>query len=277
MASSPEDSSAARILAGLARRAFLLLGLLPLSGPTVAFDEAAAIRASQQAIGREVRDVGLVSSSGERIRLADFRGRPLVLSMIYTSCAGVCPTTTQKLAAAVQVARGALGPDGFTVLSVGFDTLRDTPQALREFAAAQRVGDGRWILATGAPEEIEKLANDTGFWFSPGSGIFDHIVQTTLLDARGRVLLQLYGNEFRPLDLAEPLRKAALGAPVSGATPSSLISRVRLLCTVYDARLGRYRTDYSLALSILIALSTLIGLLVIVARAWRSAARGGVA
>jgi len=276
MASSPQDCRASPAAIGRLPALFPLLGLLLLSGRAVAFDEAAALRASQQAIGTEARNVSLTSSAGERIRLEQFRGHPLVLSMIYTSCAGICPLTTQRLAAAVRVARGALGTDGFTVLSVGFDTARDTPQALREFAAEQRVGDAHWILATGAPEQIETLAHDTGFGFVAAGGSFDHLVQTTLLDARGRVVLQLYGNEFQPLDLAEPLRKAALGAPVSGAAPWSLLSRVRLLCTVYDARLGRYRTDYSLALSILIALTTLSGLLVIVSRAWRNAVRGGI-
>jgi len=276
MASSPQDCRASPAAIGRLPALFPLLGLLLLSGRAVAFDEAAALRASQQAIGTEARNVSLTSSAGERIRLEQFRGHPLVLSMIYTSCAGICPLTTQRLAAAVRVARGALGTDGFTVLSVGFDTARDTPQALREFAAEQRVGDAHWILATGAPEQIETLAHDTGFWFVAASGSFDHLAQTTLLDARGRVVLQLYGNEFQPLDLAEPLRKAALGAPVSGAAPWSLLSKVRLLCTVYDARLGRYRTDYSLALSILIALTTLSGLLVIVSRAWRNAVRGGI-
>lgn len=266
----------APLLRGLVLARLLLPGLL-LPGAAGAFDEAAAMRASQQAIGREVRDVGLVASSGEPMRLADLRGRPLVLSMIYTSCAGICPETTQRLAAAVRVARGALGAGGFTVLSVGFDSAHDTPRALQEFAAAQRVGDAHWILAAGAPGEIATLAHDTGFWFAPGSAIVDHLVQTTLLDGRGRVVLQIYGDEFRPLDLAEPLRKLALGAPVIGAGAPSLLGRVRLLCTVYDARLGRYRTDYTLALSLLIALSTLVALLVIVSRAWRSAARGRAA
>jgi protein SCO1/2 len=238
------------------------------------FDQAAALRASQEAVGREVRDVSFIASTGERLRLTELRGEPVVISMIYTSCAGICPATTRQIAIAVGAARGVLGPAGFTVLSVGFDTLRDTPQALAAFATAQRVADPRWRFVTASPEDIARLAADTGFWFAPGAGMFDHLIQTTLLDGRGRVVRQLYGNEFTTLEFIDPLRKAALGAPLATASVVTLLDRIRLLCTVYDGRLGRYRVDYSLALGILIAVTTLIAVLVVVARAWRGGPRG---
>jgi protein SCO1 len=259
------------------RPAVTALALLIAAPAYSAFDEAAALRASQQALGREVRDVSFVAATGERLQLADLRGKPVVISMIYTSCAGICPATTRQLAAAVRVARGALGPAGFTVLSVSFDTARDTPQALQAFAVAQRVADPRWWFVTASPEDIARLAADTGFWFVPGAGIFDHLIQITLLDGRGRVVRQLYGNEFGALEFTDPLRKAALGAPITDSPFRSLINRVRLLCTVYDVRLGRYRVDYSLALSILIALTTLIAVLIVVARAWRGRPPRGAA
>jgi protein SCO1/2 len=242
-----------------------------------AFDEAAALRASQQALGREVRDVRFRSATGERMGLAELRGKPVVISMIYTSCAAVCPATTRQLAAAVRVARGALGPSGFSVLSVGFDTVRDTPQALRAFAAAQGIADPRWWFVTAAPEDIARLASDTGFWFAPGAGASEHLIQITLLDGRGRVVRQLYGNDFNALEFTDPLRRAALGAPLSGTPVRSLFDRVRLLCTVYDVRLGRYRVDYSLALSIAIALTTLVAMIIAVTRAWRGDPPGGAA
>ena len=242
-----------------------------------AFDAREALRASQQALGREVRDVGFVTAGGQRVRLSELRGKPVVVSMIYTSCASICPTTTRGLAAAVRVARGGLGPAGFTVLSVGFDTAHDTPQALASFAAAQRIDDPHWLFVSASRQDVAQLAADTGFWFAPGAGLWEHLIQTTLLDGRGRVVRQLYGNDFAALQLADPLRKAALGAPLSAAPVAALWDRIRLLCTVYDTRLGRYRIDYSLAISLLIALSTLVALLVVVVRAWRRGRPRGAA
>ncbi len=259
-----------RTALSLAVRPAVLALVLSVAVPAhAAFDEAAALRASQQALGRKVRDLSFLTATGERTRLDELRGKPIVISMIYTSCAGICPATTRQLASAVRVARGVLGPSGFTVLTVGFDTAHDTPQALRAFAAAQRVADPRWLFVTASPDEIARLAADTGFWFAPGAGMFDHLIQITILDGRGHVVRQLYGNEFNALEFTDPLRKAALGAPLSETPFRALFDRVRLLCTVYDVRLGRYRVDYSLALSILIALTTLVAVVVVVARAWR--------
>jgi len=254
--------------------ALVLLAAVP---ARAAFDEAAALRASEQAVGREVRDLAFVTADGRRLRLAELRGKPVVISMIYTSCASICPATTRQLAPAVRLAREALGPEGFTVLSVGFDVAHDTPAALREFAAAQHVSDARWWFVSASEADIAQLAADTGFWFAPGAGLYDHLIQTTLLDGRGRVVRQIYGNEFRGVELADPLRKAALGAPLAAAPVRSLLARVRLLCTVYDARLGRYRADYTLALSILIALTTLLAMLIWLLRSWRSGRPRGAA
>jgi protein SCO1/2 len=250
----------------------LLCGAVSSPAHGAGFDEAAALRESQAALGREVRDIAFDGHRGEHGQLAQFRGRPVVISMIFTSCASICPATTQHLAAAVRVARGVLGPEGFTVLSVGFDTVHDTPQALRDFAEAQHVDDPQWHFVTATPAAIRQLSSDIGFWFTPSGGEFEHLVQTTILDARGRVVRQLYGDEFPATQLADPLKRAALGAPLVDAPVTSLFERVRLLCTVYDVRLGRYRFDYSMALSILIAVSTLLVMLVFVARAWRSGA-----
>ena len=255
----------------------LVLALLCAAPASATFDEAAALLASRQAVGREVRDLDFLTVSGRPLRLSELRGKPVVISMIYTSCAGICPATTRQLAGAVRVAHELLGPSGFTVLSVGFDTARDTPQALQAFATAQRVSDPSWWFVTARPEAVAQLAADTGFWYAPGAGMFEHLIQITLLDGRGRVVRQLYGNEFSALEFTGPLRQAALGAPIAGAPVRSLLDRIRLLCTVYDGRLGRYRADYSLALGILIALTTLIGVLVVVGRAWRGGPPRGAA
>jgi len=252
------------------------LALAALAGAALGadFDPKAALQASRSALGTEVRDIEFLDQHGGRLRLRALRGHPVVISMIYTSCASICPTTTRQLAAAVEIARGALGADGFSVLSVGFDTAHDTPKALQAFAEERHIEDPRWYFVTATPAAIRRLAADTGFWYAPSGGMFEHLIQTTLLDARGRVVRQVYGNEFSPLTLLDPLKRLELGAPLGDAPVLSLIERIRLLCTVYDVRLGRYRFDYSLALGVLIALSTALVVLVLVARAWRGAARG---
>jgi protein SCO1 len=247
----------------------LALVLLTGATPASAAEAPDPLRLGQDALGRELRDVAFVTQRGAPLRLADLRGRPVVISMIYTSCRSVCPATTRHLTAAVRVAREVLGQRSFAVVSVGFDTPRDTPAALKLFAEEQRIADPDWYFVATTPDGIRQLAADVGFWFAPSGGGFDHVAQTTVLDARARVIRQLYGDDFPVPQLVDPLRRAALGAPLVDAPVRSLFDRIRLLCTVYDPRLGRYRVDYSLALSVLIALTTTLVVLVAVVRAWR--------
>ena len=59
------------------------------------FDYDQALAVSQAAIGRSVSNVEFTAADGRRLTLADFRGRPLVVSMVYTSCHEICPMTTR--------------------------------------------------------------------------------------------------------------------------------------------------------------------------------------
>ena len=62
------------------------------------------------------------------------RGRPVVLSLVYTSCYHVCSGLTLRLRETVKVAREALGPGSFSVVTVGFDTPNDTAERMRLYA-----------------------------------------------------------------------------------------------------------------------------------------------
>ena len=67
-----------------------------------ALDPVTALRASEAAIGRSVGEHQLLDRRERPVRLTDYRGKPLLVSFIYTGCFKVCPTTTQSLAVAVE-------------------------------------------------------------------------------------------------------------------------------------------------------------------------------
>ena len=115
----------------------LAQSLAPIDGGSAevtGFDYDKALATSQAALGVELSDVDFVSVDGRNLKLSDFRGKPLVLSMIFTSCHQICPMTTRHLSEVVEKARDALGADTFEVAVVGFDTPVDTPDAMRYFA-----------------------------------------------------------------------------------------------------------------------------------------------
>jgi len=86
-------------------RCLLSVALLaaPLAAP--AFDEREALRRSQAAIGRPIGDYTLRDTESRPVRLADLRGKPLVVNFVYTGCFSICPVTTQFLGTAVAAAK----------------------------------------------------------------------------------------------------------------------------------------------------------------------------
>ena len=76
-------------------------------------------------------------STAGPVRLTDFAGTPLLVSLVYTSCYHSCPVTTRRLRDAVAAARSVLGADSFAVVTVGFDAANDTPDRCACSAASR--------------------------------------------------------------------------------------------------------------------------------------------
>lgn len=218
------------------------------------FDENEALQISQSAIGKQLGDYTFLNRSGHTVRLSDYLGKPLVIDMIYTHCPLVCATKTRNLEA-LKLSQDALGVDSFGVLTVGFDTENDTPEAMDDFAKRMDVKLPNWEFVSADPDTIKKLSKDLGFVFSPSPiGGFDHITQTTFIDREGRVYQQIYGDEFENRTLLEPLKNMIFNVKTSDpiynfktAEPgfAGIAKSVRLFCTIYDPKTGKYTVDYS--------------------------------
>ncbi len=232
-------------------------------------DLAAALERSEAAIGRTVGDHVLVDARGDALRLADLRGKPLVISPIYTSCPMICPMTTQHLIKAVSRAHKAFGPDRFAVLTVSFDPLRDTPVRLAAFMSDQDVDLPNWQIAVGDEATTEKFMADLGFSYRAGAGGFDHVTQTTILDGDGRVHRQIYGDAFPIQIFLEPLKEVVFGTGLKSLSASNLVDRLRFICTVYNPGSGRYEIDYAIAFGISIGGLSLLLTGYIIFRTWR--------
>ncbi len=245
-------------------------------GPAVSksktFDNTAALKISQAAIGNTIGEHLFVDRVGGPVKLSDYRGKPLLISLVYSSCYHICPTTTRYLARAVQKARDALGEDSFNVLTIGFDSLNDTPDAMRVFAKHQSVDQPGWKFLSGDQKTIDSLAKEVGFLYFSSPNGFDHLLQTTLIDGKGKVYRQIYGisgSDFDTPRLVEPLKQLVLGVPENASLLTSLHSRFLLFCTVYDPATGSYYFDYSLYVGIIIGAMILLSVFFWLIREWR--------
>src|SRR5690606_17032887 len=206
--------------------------------------------------------------------MVELKGKPLVVSLIYTSCSTVCPASTQTLKEAVRHARATLGRDSFQVLTLGFDARNDTPRRLSAFAIDHDIaGDPSWHVATASPAVLATLLDEIGFSYSGAAGGFEHITQITIVDAEGKVYRQVHGDEFPLQVLMEPLKQLVYGVRMTSFTPAALADRVRFLCTVYDPKLGRYRLDYTIFAEAGAGLLSFLLMGWILARMWRAARR----
>lgn len=218
------------------------------------FNEQEALRVSQAAIGRELEALTLRDRTGNAVKLGDYRGQPLVISLIYTSCYHICPTTTRHLAKVVRDARQVMGEQSFRVLTIGFDTPRDNAEAMRVFARQQGVDDSGWEFLSADAAAMEKLVRNLGFiYYSTPKG-FDHLIQASVVDRNGRIYRQVYGMTFEPPQLVEPLKELVYGRQPGETMLSSVWKKVKLFCTTYDASRDGYRFDYSLFVGMFIGL-----------------------
>jgi len=244
-----------------------LLLLLPFAAN--AFDEKLALQESQGAIGRQVANYRFLDSKGNEIRLAQLRGKPLVVDFVYTGCTQVCPASTQFLAAAVKEAERALGPGSFRVATIGFNLPFDDPASMRAFARKFGVASPNWLFLTPEAQSLAALTADLGFRYEATPAGFDHLLQVTILDRDGRVYRQVYGDAFDPPLFTGPLLQLVQDAPVTQAGLGAMLDKVRLLCTVYDPAAGRYRLNYVVLIELLIGASVMLGGIGFLVMEWR--------
>lgn len=262
-----------------------LIGLLSLSGYVLAtqaetnstdkqdtlneFNREQALEYSQAVIDRQISNAHFTNSQGKPTQLAQYRGKPLVISMIYTSCFHICPTTTRELGHVVKKARDSLGDDSFQVVTIGFDTANDTADAMRIFAKNQAVRYKNWDFLASDQATIDKLSKDLGFLYFPSPHGFDHLVQSTIIDAEGKVYRQVYGMHISTPHFVEPLKELVFGTPKDNSLFSKISNKIRLFCTVYDPANDRYRFDYSMFAGLISSL--LVGGLFLfwLAKEWR--------
>jgi len=238
------------------------------------FNYDVALRTSQSVIGKQLANHTFTNAKGEQVSLQDFRGKPLVISMVYTSCYQICPMTTRYLSKVVESARDTLGENAFSVAIIGFDTKVDTPEAMQYFANKQGISNKRWNLLSVNQGQLESLTKDLGFLYFPSSSGFDHLIQVTVIDADGKVYRQVYGQAFEPPQLIDALLELVLGRPQPQQSfITSLSNKIKLFCTTYDPRTGGYYFDYSFFIEMFVGLSVIVSIIIFMRRELKKAGK----
>lgn len=156
--------------------------------------------------GDEVPNFSLINQDGKQIRLAQYRGRALILTFIYTRCPlpDYCPLMSNNFAAMErELKKNQALYDRTHLLSISFDTAYDTPKVLKSYGGAYTENYTNekfthWEFATGTPEEIRDIAGFFGLRYYNESNQIVHGLRTAIITPEGKVYRVYRGNEWKP-------------------------------------------------------------------------------
>ncbi|MBN2366735.1 MAG: SCO family protein [Calditrichaeota bacterium] len=184
-------------------------------------------------------DLSFIDSKGDTVFLRDYIDKPVVVSLVYLNCPGICSPLLGGMADVLD--RMDLKPgEDYKALTISFDP-SDTPELAREkkrnYFESFRFGpfpEEQWKWVTGDSVSIHKFTDAVGFKYKREGKDFIHAGALIVLSADGKISRYLRGIEFQPFDLKMAITEAAEGRV--GPT----ISKVLLYCFSYDPEGKRY-------------------------------------
>lgn len=122
--------------------------------------------------------------------LADLKGGPAVIAMIYTSCKDICPFIVEDMKK-IERSLPPAQADKVHFVVFTFDPDRDTTKKLKDYARAHGIDSSRWIVVTSTHDAVRRLAVALGMKYKKmASGEFAHSKLISILDADGVVKYQ---------------------------------------------------------------------------------------
>ena len=158
-----------------------------------------------QIVNRPAPEFALFDAHGRAVRLADFRGKVVILNFVYTSCPDVCPLHSEMIADIQEDVNRTPMRDLVRFISITTDPGRDLPRVLKAYGPAHGLDPVNWLfLTSGAdkPDVTWKLAKRYGLKFSPTKdGYQMHGLVTHLIDKSGNLRARYHGLKFDPTNL----------------------------------------------------------------------------
>jgi protein SCO1 len=150
----------------------------------------------------------LTDQHNQPVVLSSFKGKPVLVDFIYTSCPGPCLTETQKMAKVADRLSKDLGSK-VVLLSVTVDPEHDGPHQLLEYTKKQDVERPGWYFLTGSPQTIEEvLSNFKLIRQREPDGTVDHIIGVFLVGPDGRELREYNGEILKADSVTADINKA---------------------------------------------------------------------
>jgi protein SCO1/2 len=180
-------------------------------------------------------------STGKTLELASlFRGRPVILHLVYFECPMLCKLAGDGLL------RGLKGLDlnageAFDIVTLSFDPNEGVALSTRakEMALAQyarQAAAAGWHFLSGDEKSIKQLTDAVGFFpvWDSATEQYAHPSGVFILTPEGVISRYLSGIDFRARDLRLALLEASAGQI------GSVSDQLLMLCYQYDPTTGKY-------------------------------------
>jgi protein SCO1/2 len=144
--------------------------------------------------------LALHNSLGQPVNLAQYKGKAVLLTFIYTHCPDVCPLIVSHL----KTAQAQLGPKarGMQIVAVSTDPRGDTPKTVAAFLKEHGM-TGRMQYLIGSRKELGQVWKNWNIVVNPaksGRDLVEHSALIYGIDADGKVTT-LYPANFKPAQI----------------------------------------------------------------------------
>lgn len=130
----------------------------------------------------------LTDQNGHAFKLRDHMGKPVLISMFYSTCKFVCPMLIDTM----EITRQGLTQQEqaqLALLLITFDPDRDDVKKLKSIATSRELANSQWTLARTDAGNSRKIAATLGIQYRLLSdGDFNHTTVLLLLDGAGRIV-----------------------------------------------------------------------------------------
>jgi len=145
----------------------------------------------------------LTDQSGNQISLQQFKGKPVVLTFLYTHCPDVCPLTAERLHSTML----ELGKDAHNVgvLAVSTDPKRDDLAAALHFSQQHQMTN-YWHYLIGTQQQLSPVWSSYSIYAQAQQQNINHSMAIFVIDKQGRERVFLSSNDFTPAQLTADLQ-----------------------------------------------------------------------
>jgi len=167
--------------------------------------------------GSPVPDFVFTNQDGKRVHLAQYKGKVLLLTFIYTRCPmpDFCPRMTNNF----RDIEKALKQDSSIyerthLFSITFDPESDTPKVLRQYALSTTSIPAaelfpHWEFVVPRSQDLDPIANFFALSLWKENGQITHSLSTAIISKDGKLFRWYHGNSWTTDELVKEVKTAA--------------------------------------------------------------------